>query len=245
METSSAVEIGNVDSALSRLTPRQSAFVWYYVTGPDEIRGIAYKAYCAAGYQPTTKDSAYAASSMLLRHPNIRAAIEEARSHIEAEAKVRMQPWLVAAVHAQKLLVDHMQGRIVLTESRQKTIFHVLDRALGKPAQPIEQEVGERLEGLIRELSGVDSAEGPETLEAGAETVDNLLEEVGRHGTALIQRPPVGPWDTRESGGGDGAPPQTNEEGTEPNSLSDGGPLGADFPELKIVKPETKDPDQK
>ena len=224
MTLPSAVEVHAIDSALGSLTPKQRAFVWNYVCGDTDIRGVASRAYIAAGYTASTLGSAYAASSVLLRHPNVRAAMEEVRGIVEEQAKAQMQPWLVLAVEAQQILAAHLRSETILTETRQKTLFHILDRALGRPAQPVEQEIGERFDALIRELTQEepDQAE-PQRLEAHGTEVDALIEEIGQQETEELG-PPVGPQVPEREPVGVGAPRKSNDQGSTPNS-SDGEPL--------------------
>ncbi len=252
MSGAAVVEIHSTESAFDGLTPKQRAFVWFYVAGEDGVRGVAYRAYMAAGYTASTRESAYAASSVLLKHPNVRAAMDEVRSGVEEEAKVRMQSWVVLAVRAQHIIQKHMDGEEILTESRQKTCFHILDRAFGRPAQPIEQEIGERFDALIRELSGEDAGGGGDKTEhlvgKGVE-VDELVEIIGATKTPMSTWVPPHRGETPvDLGVGDGAPRSTNDRSSNPNSSDEPNPISPDeglFPELKLCKPPKPDPKEK
>lgn len=138
---------------MADLVPLQRNFVINYLAGPDGIRGIAYQSYYAAGYNPSNLNSASAAVSQLLRSPKVEAAIAEVQTNLENQARGRLKSWQVLAVKAQTLVERALDREIYLEPGDVAAISMTLDRALGKPTQPIEHEVGNKLDKLIRDLA--------------------------------------------------------------------------------------------
>lgn len=170
---------------LDYLTIRRRAFVLHYVLGEVGVRGTAYKAYFAAGYEASSKQVASAGAYQLLQDPQIKAAIEEVQKEVEKEAKARIRSFAVMAVNAAEVLdaavqtmaepelteeevaIEKATGaevpktgflrdgrrRTYLTSEQLSVLKEVFDRALGRPKQTSELEIGERLDDTIRRLS--------------------------------------------------------------------------------------------
>lgn len=143
--------------AMQELTVLQRGFVTQLLLGDDDTRGVQYKAYLKGGYKAKNINTAYVAASMLMTSPKIKAAIAEVQATIDQEAVLALRNWKTLAVKAQSLLDDALDGRIQLTTNRLQSILAVLDRALGKPVQRTEKEVGQRLDQLIRDLAAGDN----------------------------------------------------------------------------------------
>ena len=148
--------------ALDRLNPQRREFVFHYVRGAPGIRGVAYKAYIAAGYTVKNNNVASAAAYQLLHDPTVEAAITEVQKDIDVQAKAQLKSWMVLAVKGQTLLEAYLDtlggkppesGPVLLGPNALQAIKDVLDRALGRPTQKVEKEIGERMDALIRELA--------------------------------------------------------------------------------------------
>ncbi len=147
--------------ALDNLNFRRRAFVLHYVLGDEGVRGVAYKSYIAAGYEAANNNVASAASYQLLRDASVIKAIEEVRTELEREFKNRMRSWPELAVKAQVALdravstiVDpNFEPKCHLSANQLIAIREILDRALGRPKQTVEHEVGEKLDDLIKKLA--------------------------------------------------------------------------------------------
>lgn len=162
--------------ALEELTFLQRNFVIQYVLGDDGIRGVAYKAYIAAGYTASTIQVAATASYALIRHPKVSAAIAALQAEIERTARMRMKSWAEGAVKAQEALFMAIETvtnpdaprKVFLSANQIAVIREVLDRALGRPKQKHEMGLGEGLEDAIKRLADATSAAtAPKQLEAG------------------------------------------------------------------------------
>lgn len=149
--------------ALAQLNPMRREFVFHYVMGEDGVRGVKYKAYLAAGYNAKDNNVASAAAYQLLQDPTVKDAVEELRKEIDKAAAGQMKSWVVLAKKAQILLEGYMDtllgsppatGAVLLSSNALAAIKEVLDRGIGKPVQPVENDIGPRLDSLIKELAG-------------------------------------------------------------------------------------------
>lgn len=156
-------DLGLGGPSLSRLNPLRREFVIQYVCGPDGVRGIKYKAYLAAGYNAKDNNVASAAAYQLLQDPLVQAAVEEARKEFDRVTLAKMVPWSEVARKAQKLIIDYIDtlsghppnGNPVLLSANAVAICkEALDRGVGRPVQPVEHDIGSRLDNLIKQLSG-------------------------------------------------------------------------------------------
>lgn len=180
--------------ALAVLNPGRREFVLKYVLGEDGVRGIAYKAYMAAGYTAKNNNTASSAAYQLLRDPLVLAAIEELQKERDRQAKMQMRSWVTLATKAQKKLEDYLDGKILLSANAITVIKEVLDRALGRPTQTVEHEVGSRLDSLIKELASrkrlpppsLPSLPGPAIVEAMVAEIETEIEtEMDLGGTGM------------------------------------------------------------
>lgn len=138
--------------------------VLHYVLGDDDIRGIAYKCYIAGGFTAKNINTASASAYSVLRRPNVKAAIAELRAELETEFKAKMRSWAAMAVRAQELLHRAVETaldpeypeplRVEPSTELLMTVKETLDRALGKPKQTLEHEIGDKLDDVIKRLSG-------------------------------------------------------------------------------------------
>lgn len=165
---------GPSSPSLDLLNQRQRAFVLHYLLGTDDVRGVVYKSYFAAGFGAKDKDSASAGGAALMRHPNVVKAMDEIRKELEREAKARMKSWVVMAGKAQDLLeravntallapmrermtpqeeADFKLQATYLSANQIAVVREVLDRALGRPSQPHTHDVGEKLDSIIARLA--------------------------------------------------------------------------------------------
>jgi phage terminase small subunit len=108
--------------ALDRLNERRRAFVLHYVLGEDGVRGVAYKAYFAAGFEAKDNNVAGAAAYQLMNDSTVKLAIDELRAEIEKEARAKLKPWTNMALKAQELLELHILTEATprLTEEEKK-----------------------------------------------------------------------------------------------------------------------------
>ena len=144
---------------------RRKAFVLHYVLGDDDVRGVAYKCWFAAGFTAKNKDSASVSACALMKDPLVKKAMVELHEEMEKEFKARMKSWVGMAIKAQTVLeryVDTMlnpaamsaSGQAVMLSSNQLVgLGMILDRALGKPVVREEKEIGERLSDAIKRLA--------------------------------------------------------------------------------------------
>lgn len=156
---------GPLPPSLNCLTPKQRAFVLTYTLGEDGIRGVLYKSYMAAGFESKDQFSASAGASALMRERKIREAIADIRNELEKEALGKMKSWASMALKAQDLLdkaldtalnpkvAEATNSAVYLDSERITVIKEVLDRALGKPTQKVEKEIGERLADIIKRVA--------------------------------------------------------------------------------------------
>lgn len=147
--------------SLNALNPLRRAFVLQYIAGPPEVRGIAYKAYLAAGYNAANKNTASAAVYQVLQDEGVKLAIVEVRKAMDEHFKGQLFSWTEMAVKWQQLIIGYQEtlaglrkdNPILLSANAVATMKEVFDRALGKPTQPHEHEIGTRLDALIKELA--------------------------------------------------------------------------------------------
>lgn len=148
--------------ALEALNPQRRDFVLQYVFGPLGIKGVAYKAYIAAGYMAKNNNVASAAAYQVLHDPTVESAIAEVRKEADRKYEMQLGSWMGLAVKARDLLEAHletMQGlrqgdrALYLGTAGLQTIKEVLDRAIGRPTQKVEKDIGTRMDQLIRDLA--------------------------------------------------------------------------------------------
>ena len=149
--------------ALARLNPMRREFVFQYVLGKDGVRGVKYKSYLEAGYNAKDNNVASAAAYQLLQDPTVLEAVEELKKEIDRVALAKMVSWTEVAKKAQDLMIayiDTLAGRppttgpVLLSANAIAIIKEALDRGVGKPVQPVEHDIGTRLDSLIKELAG-------------------------------------------------------------------------------------------
>lgn len=174
--------------ALNSLNPMRRAFVIAYVLGADDIRGVAYKSYLAAGYTARNNNVASAASYQVLQDPLVKEAILELNHAIDLQAKSRLKSWSVLAEKAQTLLDKYLDtlsgtpppsGPTLLSANAITVIKEVLDRGVGKVAQPVEHDIGSRLDTLIKQLASKRSTTQLKPPTTDAVVTDNPHSVVG------------------------------------------------------------------
>lgn len=148
--------------ALATLNPQRRDFVLQYVFGPPGVKGVAYKAYIAAGYKAKDNNVASAAAYQVLHDPTVESAIAEVRKEADRRWEMQLGSWMGLAVKARDLLEAHLEtlqglrtgDRVVyLGAAGLQTIKEVLDRAIGRPTQKVEKDIGTRMDQLIRDLA--------------------------------------------------------------------------------------------
>lgn len=152
--------------AFASLNPFRREFVLQYVLGPEGVRGVAYKSYLKAGYAAKSDDVASSAAYQLLHNVTVVSAIAEVRAHCEQEFKDRVQSWQEMAFKASTLLnayFDTIAGLrtektpdtppIILTATSLAAIQMTLDRAHGRPVQPVSHDTGPNINELIKRIS--------------------------------------------------------------------------------------------
>ena len=166
-------------TAVDKLSDKQFQFVMLYVYGTpeglpkeevtkwkelldvkwdpdDDIRGIAYKCYCAAGYVCKNNNVAMVSSSYLRQNVKVVAAIKELRDEIVREANDRLRPWRVLAVPAQKKIEDAIVLGKPLTGTMLAACDLVFDRAFGVPAKTLIHEGSVNIDMALKALAQED-----------------------------------------------------------------------------------------
>lgn len=124
-------------------------------------------AYIQAGYSPSTKEAAAVGAYQLKKREDVAAAIKEVTDEVEAHFRARIGTFVEEAVIAKDLLKNYLltlsgtppldsngnRVPVLIGANGLAAIREVLDRAIGRPVQRVEKDVGERVDSLIRDLA--------------------------------------------------------------------------------------------
>ncbi len=135
----------------SDLRPLERRFAEEYFGGEFAHNGT--KSYMVANPN-ANYNTASIECGIILKLPRVRSYLRELHQRMMDGLPDQLSPWLPLAVKAQRLLGNHLDGVYRLTGTDLLVIREVLDRAVGKPKETLEHDIGDRISKIIIELAG-------------------------------------------------------------------------------------------
>lgn len=171
------------DAVPRQVNPRHERFAREYIKS-----GVASKAYLAAGYHPTTRNSMDASASILLRHPKVQGLLQQYRARHMKRSEITVDTLLADLAEDRALAHGEGQGSAAVqaTMAKARLLGLIVDRKeTGKPGE------FEGLQTTDEVVQQVRTEFGDKVADALAIEFKAQVQEVQMQRTRVPSKPPT------------------------------------------------------